>query len=103
MQAVAAAKAVIAGELGIIEGAVQLSSLAHEIVPVWHKDKDFLIFGALISETDHLPTGTARKFWGVEALARADQNIARIEASARDNVLAACRSIIARFDTEERG
>jgi hypothetical protein len=99
--AVETAKAVLSGELGIIEGSVRLSALSHGIVPVWHEDKDFLVFGVLASDTDHLPTGSARQYWSSAALAREDQNIARIEASAEANVIAACKNIIARFETNE--
>src|SRR5688572_13885453 len=103
--AVEAAKLILAGELGVIEGCRLLADLAHTLVPDWVADQDFVVFGALASETDHLPTGTARQYWAADALAREDRNIARIEASARSDVLAACRNVINRFQgpSNERG
>jgi hypothetical protein len=95
--AVEAAKLILAGELGVIEGSRLLADLAHALVPDWTTDQDFVVFGALASDTDHLPTGTARQYWAADALAREDRNIARIEASARSDVLAACRNVIDRF------
>jgi hypothetical protein len=91
--AVQTAKVMLSGELGIIEGSVRLAALSHEIVPVWHEDRDFLVIGVLASDTDHLPTGSARQYWNPAALAREDQNIARIEAGAKADVIAACKNI----------
>src|SRR6478752_6078064 len=52
-EVVAAAKAVLVGELGIIEGARVLSSLASRLVGNWATDPEFQVFGALDTETDH--------------------------------------------------
>src|SRR5688572_14327535 len=60
--AVETAKAILADKVGIVEGSVRLSSLAHAIVPNWANDPDFVVFGALASETDHLPIGSARQY-----------------------------------------
>lgn len=91
------AQAVVAGEIGIIEGSVRLASLAHDIVPNWVDAEDCVVFGALSSETDHLPTGSARQYWSATALAGADVEIARIEQDAREGVLRACTNVIKRF------
>ena len=95
--AVATAKAVLTGELGLIEGCVALSQVAHGLVPRWHDDPDFFVFGVVASDTDHLPTGSARKYWNSDALAREDHHIAQYEAKARTDILAACQNIVARF------
>jgi hypothetical protein len=95
--AVEIAQAVIAGRIGIIEASVRLASLAHDIVPIWVDDEDFVVFGVLSSETDHLPTGSARQYWSATALAEADVDIARIEQNAREDVLRACTNVIKRF------
>jgi hypothetical protein len=91
---------VLAGEMGVIGGSVRLASLAHEAVKDWRVDPDFVVFGALASETDHLPTGSARQHWNPAALAEADIRIARIENEARHDVFRACRSVIKRFTDE---
>jgi hypothetical protein len=95
--AVETAQAVIAGKIGIIEGSIRLASLAHDVVPNWVTDEDFVVLGALSSETDHLPTGSARQYWSATALAEADVAIERIEQNAREDVFRACTNIIKRF------
>jgi hypothetical protein len=100
--AVETAKMVLSGEIGIIEGSVQLSQLAHAVVPNWAEDADFVVFGALSSESDHLPTGSARQYWSAAALAEADIRIARIENDAREDVMRACGNVIKRFSDAEQ-
>ena len=96
------AAAIINGKLGVIEGCRRLADVAHSLVPDWVADEDFVVFGAIASETDALPTGTARQYWSSEALAREDREIARYESIVRERVFAACRNILARFK-DERG
>ncbi len=96
-QVVEAAAALLRGELGVIEGARRLSSLAHLVVDDWTADPDFRAFGALDTETDHLPVGAQRQLWDSEALAERDAVVQRIEREARAEIVAACRSVIARF------
>ena len=91
------AQAILDGNLSIIEGSVVLCRISHKVVPVWHEDEDFLIFGVISSETDHLPTGSARQFWNPIALEREDKKIGDIEDRARSDVLAACRNLLVRF------
>lgn len=93
------ARAILDCEVGVIEGARQLSTLAPELVPDWKVDPDFLVLAALDSETDDLPVGAQRKLWDKKALAERDPVISQIEADARKNVEAACRNILRRFDT----
>jgi hypothetical protein len=96
-EAVRKAQAILSGELGVLEGCIPLASLAHALVPNWAADPDFVVFGALASEIDHLPFGSVRGHWSVEALARADGEIERITESAREEVFVACRNIVERF------
>lgn len=91
------ARAFLAGELCLIECSVRLASLAHSLVPDWTKDADFLFFGVLASDADHLPYGTARQYWSASALEDADAEIARIEEGSRDEAMRGCLSIIERF------
>lgn len=92
-----AATAVVEGRLGIIEGCRRLSTLAHALVPDWRVDEDFVVFGAVDSETDALPVGPIRKYWASAALAREDEGIRRAEAMYRDAVISACNNVIERF------
>ena len=96
-EAVNVANAVLRGDLGIIEGARLLSSLAHRLVPDWTDDADFVVLCALDSETDHLPVGAQRKRWDPTALVERDALVQRIETDAKQDVEAACRNILQRF------
>jgi hypothetical protein len=93
------ARAILEGELGIIEGARVLSTLAPELVADWKVDPDFLFLAALDSETDDLPVGAQRKLWEAAALAERDATVSQIEGEARQNVEAACRNILRRFES----
>jgi len=96
-EAVQKARAIVSGELGVLEGCIPLASLAHEVVPDWRTDPDFVVFGAVASEVDDLPFGPVRARWSGEALAKADIEIARYTQESREQVLAACHNIINRF------
>jgi len=95
------ARAILKGELGIIEGARLLSTLAPDLVADWKVDPDFLVLAALDSETDDLPVGKQKKLWDATALAEREKVVARIEAEAKQNVEAACRNILRRFDAHQ--
>jgi hypothetical protein len=101
-EALNVAREVLAGERSVIEGSVLLAGYAHNIVPDWRIDPDFVIFGALASETDHLPFGQVRDQWSSAGLAKADVEIAAISENYRENVLRACANLIARFGTGQR-
>ena len=97
LEAVRKARAVLGGDLEILEGCRSLASLAHDVVPDWSVDADFVVVGAIASEIDDLPLGSVRSQWSSTALARADLEIKRYTEAAREDVLAACRNIIERF------
>jgi hypothetical protein len=97
--AIATANAIIDGEIGLIQGCIRLASLAHDLVPDWRIDQDFVIVGGIASETDDLPTGSAREYWSQAALDREDKKIAEFETRTREMVLAACRNIVTRLAT----
>jgi len=98
-KALTAARAVLDGKVGIIEGARQLSILAPDLVADWKTDPDFLVLAALDSETDDLPVGKERKLWDATALKEREPVISRMEADAKQEVEAACRNILRRFET----
>lgn len=99
--ALAVAREMLNGTVSVIDGSVALAQYAHRMVPDWRSDPDFLIFGAISSETDHLPLGQVRSRWSSSALAKADAKIAAISEAHRTRVLQACTSLIARFGTEK--
>jgi hypothetical protein len=96
------AHAVLDNKPGIIEGSRELAKYAHSVVADWRTDPDLVVFGALASETDHLPFGTGRDRWSVEALARADAEIDAITRRNHDKVRRACENLIARFGPGKR-
>jgi len=100
-QVLATARAVLAGEIGIVEGCIALASYSDDIVLDWARDPDFLIFGVIASDTDHLPFGDVRKHWGTGALARADSEIRIIVERESANVRAACEHVLVRCDGVE--
>jgi hypothetical protein len=96
------AQAVLNHELGITAGCMALARYAHEIVPNWAIDQDFVVFGAIASSTDHLPFGQVRTRWNATALDEADAEIAAINHKQGEAVRKACESIIERFGPGKR-
>lgn len=92
---VAICEAMLREEIGIIAGSRRLTSLGFELFD--DHDKDFLMFVAIDSETDHLPVDFERRNWSVEALERKDKEIENYEASAKTDVFETCRKLIKRF------
>jgi hypothetical protein len=95
-------EAILNEEIGVIAGSRRLNrlegELLHKEVGWFQHDEDFLTFVAVDSETDHLPVDAERHNWSVDALERKDEEIAKAEAQYKDDVFAACRKIIERFD-----
>jgi|KBSSwiStaDraftv2_1062776.scaffolds.fasta_scaffold52565_4 hypothetical protein len=96
------AQAVLDGEIGVIEGSIVLAARAHDIVPERAADPDFVVFGVLASETDHLPFGEVRSRWSDAALSKADAEIEAITEGHRMKVRQACENVIARFSAGKR-
>ena len=96
------ARAVLDGELTIIEGSIELARYAHDVVPDWCVDADFVVFGALATGTDHLPVSRVRHLWSAAALSRADEEMEAITVRHRESVQRACENVIARFSSGAR-
>ena len=97
------AQAILDGTIGIIEGSITMYRISHEAVAVWHEDEDFRVFGLIASDTDHLPTGSARQYWNPAALAREDRKIEELEDRARSEVRVVCKNLLVRFNLPDRG
>ena len=95
--AILVAQRMLNDELGVIEGSIALAGYAHHVVPDWRVDPDFRVFGAIASETDHLPFGEVRDRWSQDGLAKADTEIEAISDAYRPKVREACTNLIARF------
>jgi hypothetical protein len=96
------AQSVLDTRMGVIEACIALAGFESHIVPNGSRDADFGIFGVVASDTDHLPFGEVRKHWSADALARADIEIEAITWHYRENVIAACANLIARFSPGRR-
>lgn len=92
----AVAFGMLSGEVGFIEGAIELASLRHEAA-VEENDSDFMTFVVIASETDSLPIATTRELWSKEALARHQPEIDAAIVWAKKIGLAACESLVRRF------
>ena len=96
---VAICEAALADEIGIIAASRRLSALGLELFERRHED--FITFDAVDSETDDLPVDTERKNWSAESLKQKDAEIAEAEILYKNDVIAACRKLIARFAIKE--
>jgi len=95
-QAASLAAGILDGSVNVLEGALKLSALRHE-VEVEPSDNDFTTFAVIASETDALPVGEVRRHWSTEALARVEPEIQSATAWARHLAVPACQSIVRRF------
>jgi hypothetical protein len=98
-RAIAIARGVLAGELGVIESCRTLSSARWEFGSDM-KDQ-FSAFVAIDSETDDLPVGAVRDLWNSDALALKDLEISRYEQLYRTQVLEACSALIERLRSNQ--
>jgi hypothetical protein len=96
-EVVALARGMIAGTVGLIEGARELSRLGGWIVPDTRTDQGFRIFLGFDSETDHLPMGKVRQHWDPSSLERLDREAAEYERRWGQRLRSACSSLVARF------
>ena len=95
LMALEIAEAVLVERVGIVEGARSLSRLGDALAGTL--DSVLEVFSAVDSDTDHLAIGDERVNWAPEALARHDVELANADLAHREIVLAACRTLIARF------
>lgn len=94
---VAAARAMLSGELSFHEGAVRVHHLKEIVGGVREDDEDFDKFWIVATEDLHLPLEEQRQYWSPEALAKLGPEFKRREEWARSVVCKACENIIARF------
>ena len=97
----ATCEAMLAEEIGVIAASRRLTRFGLSLFD--GHDKDFMIFRAIDSETDHLPVDIERHNWSVDALERKDKEIANAEALYKDDASAACRKLIERFGLKDDG
>jgi len=97
-QIVAICESILAEEIGVIAGSRRLSRLGLHFYGA--RDKDFITFDGVATETDHLPVDSERANWSPEALERKDREIAQAEKIYKEDVLSACRKLLEKFRLE---
>jgi len=104
---IAICQAILKREIGVIAGSRIIDGLEFELMDYgfgsFSRDKDFLPFVAINSETDHLPVDRERSNWSEEALERKDKEIAVAEAIYKESAFEACKKLIERFDLKTAG
>lgn len=95
---VAAARVILDGTLGVVEGSRRIAWLRHDVDPT-QEDEHLLSIAGIESQTDHLPIGDWRREWDPEALARFDAEREECERFFRDQAMEACRAIVSRYAT----
>jgi hypothetical protein len=90
------ARAVLAGELGLIEAAPGLVS-ALQGLRLTMEDPTYSAFVLIWSETETLPIGPQREHWAPDALARLEPRVAHAREWAKRFGLPACQQVIERF------
>jgi hypothetical protein len=96
-KAVETAQAILNGNLGLVEGGRQLSTLSHYLVADLKPDDELFVFDEIDVETRQIPVGDMGVFADPASLAEHAAILRRIEAMSRPAVEAACRSLISRF------
>jgi hypothetical protein len=89
------ARAVLAGDISVLEAPIALCPLLRSDPTIASKD-DAKLMIALESETDHLPIGRVREEWHPDFLPEKDQEVARFEELSRKDVRSACERILLR-------
>lgn len=92
LEAVAAARSMLAGQLGLVEGCHLITSLAWAMGA--QDQSVFLPFTVVESETDHLPIGSERVHWAESSLAKKDAELHAYEARWKEHVHLACEALI---------
>jgi hypothetical protein len=97
----AAAKAVVAGAVDPLEGAVEVyrrwRALITDDLP--YEELAFLMLMSVDSEMDRFPTSRDRALWASDSLAKADEELAAMRAHYRDDILHACQRVAALFES----
>ena len=90
------ASRILAGEMDVLDGSSQITSLRGEI-EIDLDDDDMMAFVVVESETDHLPIGAEAQNWSDEALVRKEPDLRRARAWATEIVRQHCANLVSRF------
>ena len=95
------ARRILNGEVSIITGAREMTSVSLRSHSD-DRDDEFLLFAGIDSEKDHLPLGDVRSLWAADALIRKDAQINEAEDFFRERALNAARILIERYERKVR-
>jgi hypothetical protein len=91
------ARTMLAGEMDLLEGCLQLTALSRQLPQAELDDPDVLTIRAVDSELDEMPFGSTRALWAPDVLAEKDRQCKEYLAQSRPFIEEACRSIVARY------
>ena len=89
-------KAVLSGELDILEAAPRLWAVLQRLGLDWD-DEDSSAFGLIASETEHLPVGQQRLHWSEQALERKEPRVVEARKWAEEFGMPACQRVASRW------
>jgi len=91
-----AARGLEDGSVPFIDGVRRLAALRFDVSRLDH-DPDFMLFVAIASESDHLPSQELRSQCAAAWLEQCDSEALGLEALYRSQVRAACTRLVGRF------
>ena len=97
---VAAARAMLSGDLTFMEGAALILQLEEKIGGIAAHDSDFSCFWGMATASDHLPLAAQRQLWDLKALSRLEPEYERMQAWAAAHAAPYCNHLITRFSTD---
>ena len=97
-EAVSAARGILNGQVGVIEGSRNLAALSRKFSA--DKRERFLLFIGIDSESDNLAIGPERQYWAEEALVKQDTEIENAEDYYKEDVFNACRALISLLESD---
>lgn len=89
------ATAMIEGRLNLIDGVRKIASIRHHVGDP--ENEVFVPIRAIESETDHFPLGQMRQQCADDYLRRMDEEMDRYLATAKDDIMEACKAIVRAF------
>src|SRR5213596_11842 len=97
-EVVAVAQALCSRDLPFLTGIRRLAELRFEVSRD-HHDPDFMLFAAIESQADHIPSPERRALCSESWLARCDSDTRELESLYEQQVITACGHLIERFSS----
>lgn len=106
---VSIAEQILCGQLGLLEGSIQLTQLGQQIDRETNTTcfvsypEEFNIFAVIASDADSFPMGEWRRHWNPKALAEQDKEKKEHEQFYQEEAYAACQNLMDKYKTESEG